>query len=141
MSTSPVLPVSPPGANEKDSNSPASTQSPAGSLRPDTDIPFVAPRTSVEQVLAGILAESLGVGRVGINDNFFNLGGHSLVAARVLARVRNIFNVEIPVGALFDAPTIAEFAQVIEQAVQAPAGSQTHRMAPLLRTHRRLNGS
>lgn len=141
MSPTPVLPQSPLSTVDKDCNSPLSTESPAGSLRPDTDIPFVAPRTPIEELLAGILADLLGVGHVGIYDNFFELGGHSLVAARVLARVRNILNVEIPVDALFDAPTIAELSQVVERARQAPNGSQTHRIAPLPRARRRLNGS
>ncbi|HEX8904980.1 MAG TPA: amino acid adenylation domain-containing protein, partial [Longimicrobiaceae bacterium] len=75
---------------------------------------FVAPRGPVEEALAGIWAELLGVDRVGANDGFFELGGHSLLATRVASRVRDVFGVELPVRALFEAPTVAELAGRVE---------------------------
>jgi acyl carrier protein len=86
---------------------------------------YVAPRTVVEQALAEIWAQSLGIERVGIEDNFFELGGHSLLAARVVARVRAALGVEMPVDSLFQAPTVARFAELmIEREVEtAPAES------------------
>ncbi|WP_345144820.1 amino acid adenylation domain-containing protein [Dactylosporangium darangshiense] len=78
---------------------------------------FVAPTGPVQEVLAGIWAELLEVERVGAVDNFFALGGHSLLATRVVSRVRSVFGVEVPVAALFDAPTVAALAAVIEAAV------------------------
>jgi acyl carrier protein len=75
----------------------------------------VAPRNPVEEVLAGIWAETLGLDQVGIHDNFFELGGHSLLATQVIARVINTFRVEVPLRSLFEASTIARMAVVIAQ--------------------------
>jgi len=76
---------------------------------------FVAPRTQLEEELAGLWSEILKVERVGINDNFFDLGGHSLLATRLMFQLREHFNVDIPLRALFEAPTIAMLAPVIVQ--------------------------
>jgi acyl carrier protein len=76
---------------------------------------FVAPRTQLEEELAGLWTEILKVERVGINDNFFDLGGHSLLATRLIFKLREHFHVELPLRALFEAPTIATLAPVIVQ--------------------------
>jgi amino acid adenylation domain-containing protein len=76
---------------------------------------FVAPRTPVEEMLAGLWAEVLGIEWVGIYDNFFELGGHSLLATQVISRVRNNFAVELPLRSLFEEPTLAGLSQRIEQ--------------------------
>jgi len=73
----------------------------------------VAPRTSIEVALAEIWSKILGL-QVGVYDNFFQLGGHSLLATQLLLRVRNVFQVEIPLRSLFETPTIAGLAQYIE---------------------------
>jgi acyl carrier protein len=80
-----------------------------------TDDAFVAPRTELEEELAGIWVEILKVDRVGINDNFFDLGGHSLLATRLIFQLREHFHVDLPLRALFEAPTIATLAPVIVQ--------------------------
>jgi acyl carrier protein len=72
-------------------------------------------RTPVEEVLVQVWREVLEDEEVGIHDNFFELGGHSLLATRLIAEVQAVLRVELPVISLFEAPTIAELAMVIEQ--------------------------
>ena len=74
---------------------------------------FVAPRTPVEQQLALLWAEVLGVAQVGARDNFFDLGGNSLLALRLASRVRNAFSIDLPLVALFAAPILEELSQRI----------------------------
>jgi acyl carrier protein len=81
--------------------------------RPELDPTYLAPRTPVDEELAALWAEALGVERVGIHDNFFALGGHSPLATRVVSRVRQTFGVELPLRALFEAPTIADLAAAV----------------------------
>ena len=75
---------------------------------------FVAPRTPTEETLANLWAEVLGIKPVGIHDNFFELGGHSLVAARLMSRLYKAFEIDLPVGTLFEASTVASLAQHID---------------------------
>ncbi|MDJ0732575.1 MAG: amino acid adenylation domain-containing protein [Nostocaceae cyanobacterium] len=75
---------------------------------------FIAPRTPVEEVLAGIWTQLLGVARVSIADNFFDLGGHSLLATQVISRIRTSFGVEIPLPKLFASADLAALATQIE---------------------------
>jgi acyl carrier protein len=85
------------------------------SVRPALDTPFVPPRSPVEEILAKIWAEVLGFDDVGVDDNFFELGGHSLRGAQIIARVLATFHLELPLGALFETPTVAGLAAVITQ--------------------------
>jgi len=87
--------------------------------RPELDKAFVAPRTPAEKLLAEIWAQLLDIERVGIHDNFFDLGGHSLLATQLVSRMRETFQVEIPLRRLFEAPTVAGLAESIEAARQA----------------------
>ena len=83
--------------------------------RSDLGQAFVAPRTPTEEALARIWAEVLRLERVGVNDNFFELGGHSLLVTQVVSRLRNSFQVALPVHSLFEFPTIAALAVAIER--------------------------
>jgi len=85
--------------------------------RPDLDQDFVAPRTETETVLAGIFAELLGLDRVGANDSFFELGGSSLQATQVISRIQNRSKVLLPLRRVFEAPTVAALAGMVDQEV------------------------
>jgi amino acid adenylation domain-containing protein len=74
---------------------------------------YVIPETAVEQVLAGIFAEVLGLARISALDNFFDLGGHSLMATQVASRIREAFRSNLPVRAIFEEPTIRGLARSI----------------------------
>jgi len=91
--------------------------------RPELKEAFVAPRTPAEKVIAGIWAEVLGLERVGVHDNFFDLGAHSLLATLVISRVRDAFQVELSLRSLFETPTVAGLAEVIQQAKDSLAES------------------
>jgi acyl transferase domain-containing protein len=78
--------------------------------RPELATPYAAPRTDTERVLAGIWEDVLGIRPVGIHDDFYELGGHSLLALQVLSRVRQALGAELPLRAIFDAPTVARLA-------------------------------
>ena len=86
---------------------------PPGQTRPALDTLFVAPRTPVEMGVARIWAEVLGLDRVGVDDNFLELGGDSLLATKVISRVLAQFQVVLPLRFLFEASTVAETAVAI----------------------------
>lgn len=116
-----VLPAMPLTANGKVDRAalPAPDQA-----RRDLQRPFVAPRTPVEQALANIWATLLKRTDIGINDDFFELGGHSLLATRVVSQMRRVFQIEIPLGSLFESPTVAALAEEIERS----SGGQASRL-------------
>ena len=85
----------------------------AGFARPDLETDYVAPRTAVERTLAGFWADLLGVKEIGVEDDFFTLGGHSLIAVRLFAMIRRQWKIDFPISVLFEAPTIARCAALI----------------------------
>jgi amino acid adenylation domain-containing protein len=86
---------------------------------------FVAPRTLIEERLASILAPLLGLDQVSVEDNFFLLGGHSLLGTQLIARVRDAFAVELTLRSLFDAPTVAKLSIQIESLLLARLASMS----------------
>ncbi|HLG65233.1 MAG TPA: amino acid adenylation domain-containing protein [Ktedonosporobacter sp.] len=88
---------------------------PPGQSQLEAGIPFVAPRTPAEEVIAAIVAEVLKVERIGIHDNFFVAGGNSLLAIQVVSRVRHIFQTELSLVRVFNAPTVSGIVEEIVQ--------------------------
>jgi len=77
---------------------------------------LVSPRTTLEAVLVSIWCDLLQLETLGIHDSFFAVGGHSLLATRVIARIRDQLEMEVPLASIFDAPTVAGLAAIIESA-------------------------
>jgi hypothetical protein len=82
-----------------------------------------APRTPLQELVAGLWAEVLGGGRVGLQDDFFALGGYSLLAIRLLARLRAVTSVDLPLRALFAHPTVAALSAEVERGLRAPGAA------------------
>ncbi|MDF5719763.1 MAG: condensation domain-containing protein [Rhizonema sp. PD37] len=97
---------------------------------------FVAPRNPVEKVLTGIWKQILGVDQVGVDNNFFELGGHSLLATQVMSRIRDTFQLELPLRHLFESPTIAGLAKRIETVMKL---EQRLKSPPIVRVSRDSN--
>jgi acyl transferase domain-containing protein len=81
--------------------------------RPRLETDFIAPRNEYEQTVADVWQQVLGVKQIGIYDNFFDLGGHSLLVTQVIGRLRDAFKVDLPLSKLFDVPTVAGLAEII----------------------------
>ena len=108
----------------------AADGSEVGFERPELDSDFVEPADGIERTLAGFWQELLGVRRVGLRDSFFDLGGHSLIAVRLFARIKKTYQVEFPISLLFEAPTIERCAAAIRQAIGADASVQASDARP-----------
>ena len=113
------LPLTPNGKVDRRALPAADTE------RDDIKEDYVAPRTPVEEVLVEIWAKVLGRQQVSIYDNFFELGGHSLLATQLTSRIRDAFQVELPLRSLFETPTAAGLAKYIETVCWATKGIQT----------------
>ena len=98
--------------------------------RPKPEANFVAPSTPIHKQLAEIWIEVLGIERVGIHDNFFKLGGDSLLATQVVSRIRGLFRVELPLRSSFELPTVAGLAERIERHLEASGEETTGQIEP-----------
>ncbi|NJN10672.1 MAG: acyltransferase domain-containing protein [Richelia sp. RM1_1_1] len=108
--------------------------------RPNLQTVYTAPSNEIEQRVAQIWQEIIGVEQIGVNDNFFELGGHSLLAVQVTSRLREIFEVELPLESiLFDAPTLAGIAKVIAQKQRRQEDEEIQETADLLQKVRSLS--
>jgi hypothetical protein len=76
---------------------------------------YCPPQTPTQELLAGIWADILKAPRVGITDNFFHIGGHSLLAMQVVSRIRDLFHINVPVRSVFEAPTVDQFSKVLSK--------------------------
>ncbi|MEZ7128895.1 amino acid adenylation domain-containing protein [Nonomuraea sp. AD125B] len=108
------LPVLPSGKLDRNALPPPQATTESGG--------FVAPRTPMEETLAGIWAELLGRERVGVTDDFFALGGHSLLVVRLIGRIDAAFGVELPLRRCFDATTVEEQALAVLEEGLSEAG-------------------
>ncbi|WP_422746645.1 amino acid adenylation domain-containing protein [Mycobacterium sp. WMMD1722] len=103
--TQPLLPADPPDCD----GATRAAERPGPGYRPG----YAAPQTLSERTVAGIYAELLDFPRIGVDDSFFDLGGDSLTALRAVAKVNAVFATELPVSALFDAPSVAQLCQLL----------------------------
>ena len=94
----------------------ASPESAIKFSRPTLDNDYTPPQTRTEKSLANLWADLLGIEQIGCEDNFFDLGGHSLLAVRLFSKIRKTHGVELPLSSLFEAPTIATLAAMIDRA-------------------------
>jgi amino acid adenylation domain-containing protein len=106
---------------------------PAPASKPTEKSASLPARTPTEERLSSIWCEVLRQERVSVSDNFFELGGHSLLATQVVARVREAFDVELPLRSMFEAPTVAGLAQLIDLAVSREQGGRVNAIVPVAR--------
>ena len=89
--------------------------------RPELESDYEAPRDDVEKALVGFWEELLGVDRIGVRDDFFEVGGHSLIAVRLFAKIKKQWGIELPISVLFDSPTIEGCAALLREEIGTPA--------------------
>ena len=94
---------------------------------------YVAPRTPIEEMISGIWAQVLGVKQVGVDDNFFEVGGHSLSATQLISRLRNVFQIELPLRHIFEYPTVASLGKAIAKLQQSRDNLQAPPILPVSR--------
>jgi acyl carrier protein len=110
---------------------------PAASPERPPDLAYAAPATPAEQALAAIWAEVLALEAIGLDDNFFDLGGHSLVAVKLVARIQAALGIDLPLRAVFDAPTLRAMATLAEAAAHEPRDSPARPEGPIGALERR----
>jgi amino acid adenylation domain-containing protein len=128
----PALPLTPNGKVDRRALESLEVTAEAGGGR------YEAPRTPVEEVVCEVFAEVLKAERVGIREDFFELGGHSLLATQVISRLREALGVEVGLRELFEGPTPADLATVIERAKESGAELEVPAIVPVSRQARRM---
>ncbi len=106
---------------------------PAPESGSESESTYVAPTNPTEELIAGIWARILKVERVGVQDNFFLLGGHSLLVTQVVSHLREALHVELPLRAIFEAPTVAGLAERVEASRREQSGVQSPPLVPVPR--------
>jgi amino acid adenylation domain-containing protein len=117
------LPLTPNGKVDRDALPPPAAHNIVGKAA------VSEPRTAIEERLSGILSKLMGLDKLGLEDNFFTLGGHSLLGTQLIGRIRDAFGVEISLRSVFDAPTISELSAQIEQLLLARLESMSEEEA------------
>ncbi len=121
------------GASSSAAGSSAAASAPAQRRRhprPNLITAYTPPSDEIQEKVAGVWQEVLGIEKVGVHDNFFELGGHSLLATLVASRLREAFQVELPLRSLFDATTVSELAEAVRNVLwvvkepEAPEGEE-----------------
>ncbi len=107
--------------------------------RPNLPTPYAAPETELQKEVAGVWQNLLGIGQIGIYDDFFDLGGNSLMGTQLISRLRDTFKVELPIRALFEDPTISGVCKVIEQ--EKDSGSGDDDMSRMLKELEEMDSS
>jgi acyl carrier protein len=100
--------------------------------RPSLQVAYVAPRNQLEEQIAGVWQSVLGIEQVGIHDDFFELGVHSLLATQLISRLRGFSDAEIPLRVIFEQPTVAGLAAYIEQAAGGGAAAAGQEKPPAI---------
>src|SRR5207302_2428724 len=93
---------------------------------------YAAPETDLQRTLAAIWQEGLGVTQIGLDDDFFELGGNSLVAVQLASRVRDKFRIQLPLPTLFESPTVRLLSEAVEAALLEKVGSLSEEEAAAL---------
>jgi acyl carrier protein len=112
-----------------ESLNPESANAPASARRSSLQSAFQAPRDDTERVVARVWENALGIEAIGSDDSFAELGGHSLIAVKIVTELRRAFQIDLPVRALFDAPTVAELSRYIREQLIAEIDALTEEEA------------
>jgi acyl carrier protein len=129
-----VLPITPNGKIDRNA---------LAALEPEFEAPelYVAPRNATEELVVKLWSDVLGVKRVGVNDNFFDLGGHSLIATQLIWKIHEAFSIDLPVRALFEHSTVASLSELIQSEQMNPSRMTAGAIVPLARERFRVSVS
>jgi len=138
-----VVPLATPPAESSAPELPSAPEPPSAPVsalypRPELLNPYVAPSDLIERQIVEIWQEVLGIEPVGIHDNFFELGGHSLMGMQVIAQVRSVLQIDLPLSAIFETPTVAGMAAALAQGQAAT--STIRRVSDVANERRLLDG-